>query len=42
MLKKTTAIFVKKGSDWKIAHAHSSQSCTLEAAMASLAASQKL
>ena len=40
VLKKTTAIFVKKGLEWKIAHAHSSQSSTLETAMASLAASQ--
>lgn len=36
-LTKTTAIFEKKGDDWRIVHAHSSQWTTLEAAKLSVA-----
>jgi SnoaL-like domain len=37
-LSKTTGIFEKKGEDWKIVHAHSSEWTTLEAAKLSVAA----
>ena len=39
-LTKTTAILEKQGDEWKLIHAHSSQSISLDAAKASLKASQ--